>query len=103
MLLQYIEDSVLTRKINIQREDIISIIEQVRWLSYEIGSTKQSVEFDKYQEIILRTLPIAKLIFGKTKELLPYLYLNLHNSFRNQELHNSLQKEIQEIEENLNK
>ncbi|MBN8702989.1 MAG: hypothetical protein J0M08_07985 [Bacteroidetes bacterium] len=97
-LLSEIENSYFSDICKISREEIISVLQHCYGISYEIGNTKQSLlNSNKEIEISKRTLSIARLLFGKSKELLPYLSLNLVNSISNKELHNSISMEISEI------
>lgn len=97
-LVDYIENNLIKEDYIIFREDIISVLKQVYSISYEIGNTKQSLPSNIDVELSKRILPIARIIFNKTKELLPYLYLNLNNSIGNKETYQLLNQEILEIE-----
>ena len=97
-LVDYVENIVLIEKSDIPREDIISVLQQVYGISYEIGNTKQQLGSKKDIELARRILPIARLVFKKSKELLPYLVLNLHNSIGDEKLHTILNKKISEIQ-----
>lgn len=97
-LVDYIENNFNEERIEIIREDLISVLQQAYGISYEIGNTKQSLQSNKDVELAKRILPIARIVFNKTKELLPYLYLNLHNSIGHEKIHQLLSQEISEIE-----
>ncbi|MFV0345801.1 MAG: hypothetical protein ACK5IQ_06075 [Bacteroidales bacterium] len=96
-LLNEIENSLFKDVLETPREDIIEFLQICYGVSYEIGNTKQHLRSNIEIKIEKRILPIARLIFGKTKELLPYLSLNLHNSIGDVELHRVLEMEISEI------
>ncbi|MCA0365327.1 MAG: hypothetical protein LCH67_14895 [Bacteroidetes bacterium] len=97
-LLSEIENSSFVNICKISREEIISVLRNCYGISYEIGNTKQSLlNSNKEIELSKRTLSIARLLFGKSKELLPYLNLNLINSISDKELHNKISIEILEI------
>lgn len=96
-LLKKIEDSAFEDVCIISREDVIAVLQLCYGISYEIGNTKQSLNSNKDTEIAKRILPIARLLFGKSKELLPCLLLNLVNSISDKEVRNSISMEIAEI------
>jgi hypothetical protein len=96
-LLTEIENSLFINICESSREDIITVLQHCYGISYEIGHTKQSIKSNKDVEIAKRILPIARFIYGKSKELMPYLSLNLVNSISNIELHNLISSEISEI------
>ncbi len=97
-LVDYIEKYFPKEGNGIVREEVIEVLQQAYGISYEIGNTKQSLPSNKDVELARRILPIARIVFNKTKELLPYLYLNLNNSIGNQKMHQLLNQEISEIE-----
>jgi len=97
-LLSEIENLLFKDVCKISREDIVVLLQHCYGIAYEIGNTKQKFNSDKDVVIAKRVLPIARLILGKSKELLPYLSLNLVNSIIDTELHKSLRAEILEIE-----
>ncbi len=99
-LLSEIENSLFLDVCKISREDLILVLQHCYGISYEIGNTKQTLNSRKGVEISKRTLSIARLLFGKSKELLPYLSLNLVNSISDKELHDSINLEISEIKNN---
>ena len=97
-LLQDIENLSFIDICNISREEIISILQQCYGIFYEIGNTKQSLANLKWEiDFSKRILNIARFLFGKSKDLLPYLSLNLVNSISDIDLHNSISLEIEEI------
>lgn len=97
LLLSEIENAFFKDRCEIAREDIIIFLQLCYGISYEIGNTKQHLNSNKDIEIAKRTLPIARVIFGDSKELLPYLSLNLHNAILNKELYRELEMEISAI------
>lgn len=98
LLVDYIESRFFKKGDDIPREDIISVLQQVYGISYEIGNTKQSLQSNKVTELAKRILPIARVIYNKKRDLLPYLYLNLNNSIGDEKIHQSLSQEISQIE-----
>lgn len=100
-LLTEIENSFFRDICEIQREDITTILQYCYGISYEIGNMRQSVNLNNDIEIEKRILPIARLLFGRSKEMLPYLYSNLHSSIGDNELHDLIQSEILEIEQHI--
>lgn len=97
-MLNEIENSLFKEVCKISRDDIITVLRLCYGISYEIGNTKQSLSnSNKEIEISKRILSIARLLFGKSKDLLPYLTLNLVNSISDTDLHNSICLEIEEI------
>jgi hypothetical protein len=79
------------------KDEIIQILQQAYGTIYEVGNTKQTLT--SKNDIILaeKILPIAKRIYGKSKNLIPYLNLNLNNNISNKIKYESFQKEISEI------
>lgn len=100
-LLIEIENNLFKEICSVPREDIVSLLQICYGISYEIGNTKQQLYSNLDVEIARRILPIARLIFGKSKELLPYLSLNLHNSIQDKELYALLEEEILTIKNTL--
>ena len=98
-LVDYVENIFFSEGCDIPREDVISVLQQVYGISHEIGNTRQHLQSNKDVELVKRILPIARLVFNKSKELLPYLSLNLHNSIGDEKTHELLYREILEIEE----
>ena len=96
-LLSEIENSLFLDICKTNREEIILVLQHCYGISYEVGNTKQSLNSNKDIEIAKRILPIARLLFGKSKDLLPYLSLSLVNSISDKEVHNSISLEIMEI------
>jgi hypothetical protein len=82
----------------IERDDIVAVLKNAYGTIYEIGNTKQSLPSRRDFELAQKILGIARSIFGKSKELLPYLYLNLHNSIGDDNKHSDLLYEISQIE-----
>lgn len=98
-LLCEIENTSFVNICKISREEIITVLRICYGIFYEIGTTKQTLlDSNKEIELSKRTLSIARLLFGKSKQLLPYLNIVLNYSFSDKELHNKLSEEISEIE-----
>jgi len=97
-LLVELENSPFKEICENSREDIVDFIQICYGISYEIGNTKQQLSSKKDEEIAEKVLPIARLIFGKSRDLLPYLTLNLHISISDKAKHEFLKMEISEIE-----
>lgn len=97
-LLKDIENLSLLDICKISREEIISILQNCYGIFYEIGNTKQNLpNFNWELDFSKRILNIARLLFGNSKDLLPYLSLILVNSISDTDLHNSISLEIEEI------
>ena len=84
----------------ISKENAISALQEAYALPYVIGATKQSLKSNIDVEIAEKALPIAKLIYGKNRDLLPYLYTCMNNAIRDKEKHQQYMNEINEIESN---
>jgi hypothetical protein len=95
-ILTEIENTEFRKICEIPRADIIYFIEVCYGVIYEIDETRQTIDINDVG-LAKRILPIARLIYGISKELLPFLYLNLHNSIQDKELYKSLQVEISQI------
>lgn len=97
-LLREIENLAFADVCTIQREDLILLLKYCYGISYEIGNTKQSLlNPSKEIEIAQRALLIARFLFGKSEELLPFLSLCYLNAFDNKSLQDSINMEIEEI------
>lgn len=96
-LLIEIENTLFQEVCEYSREDIIDFLQICYGISYEIGNTKQQLKSNLEIDLAKRILPIARLVFGKSKDLLPYLSLNLHNSIQDSEFHKLLEIEISNI------
>lgn len=97
ILLDCIEQKIANSSL-IKKEDIIYILQLVYGLIYEIGDTRQQLQSKADIHLAKRLLPIARMVFGKNKELLPYLHLNLNYSIGDEKTHHLLEQEISEIE-----
>lgn len=98
LLVDYVENKLNNGDDSISREDIISVLQQVYSLVYEIGITKQDLESHRDVQLVKKILPIARFVYNKTKDLLPYLYLNMDYLIGDEKAHRSLEQEISEIE-----
>jgi hypothetical protein len=78
------------------------ILEQVYGIYYEMGNLKQAIKPRADIQLMKRALPLAKSVFGQTKELLPYLYSNLHIEIGNERECKLIQNEIDIIESGKN-
>lgn len=78
------------------------ILEQTFGFCYELGQTKQQFEPNLEKNLMLRVLPFARLFYGKTDALIPYLNASANYVINDSQLHRELKEEINEIE-SLNK
>ena len=97
-LVKFIEENFDQDFKRIKRDELVAVLQQVYGISYEIGNTKQSLSSGKDVILAKRILPIARKVYNKSKELLPYLHLNLTNYIGKEIQHKLLLEEINEIE-----
>jgi hypothetical protein len=98
VLIDYIERNLHLIGKSITKEDVILVLQISYGVIYAIGVTKQYPKYPIDVEIAKRILPLARIIYGKRKELLSYLYLNL--DCRDETKNKLLRNEIAEIEKN---
>ena len=99
-MINYLNSNLSEIGSNISTEDAIYALQWAYGIGYEIGNTRQSWKNNITTEIAEKALPIAKLIYGKSKDLLPYLNLCMNNAICDKEKHQQYMNEINEIESN---
>ena len=99
-IINYLSSNISEIGKNILTEDAIYAIRVAAGVVYQIGNTKQFLESNIDVEIVYKTLPIAKLVYGKNKDLLPYLCTCMNYAIRDKEKHQQYMNEINEIESN---
>ena len=85
----------------ISKDEIELFLQRVYGISLEIGNLKQNIEPRDDIKLMKLIMPMARGIFGETKEILPYLYTMLHFSINNEKEYLSVKKEIEQIEQRI--
>ena len=97
-IIDYLNSNLAEIGKSISIKDVISVLQMAFGTVHVIGNTKQFMKNRLDIEIVEKILPIARLIYGKNKDLLPYLYTCLNYAIRDKEKHQQYMKEIYEIE-----
>ena len=99
-MINYLNSNLSEIGNNISTEDAIYALQWAYGIGYEVGNTKQFLKSNICTEIAEKALSIARLIYGKSKDFLPYLNLCMNYAIRDKEKHQQYMKEIYEIENN---
>lgn len=96
-VIKFIETN-MSQNASLEKTEIELVLNHSFGIIYEIGFTKQNVASDNEVLLCEKMLKIARLQYGKTKTLLPFLNLCMLKSLDNKNYHDQLLREINDIE-----